>query len=151
LDRPGTLVTREEMRLKLWPADTFVDFEHGLNSAVARLREALNDSAEKPRFIETVPRRGYRFVADAERPHPSEVATRKPRGRIAVFAVVVCTIASIGVWRFANLSRSQVPGPLVMPLAGMPGFEMNPVFSPDGRQVAFHESDAANNSGIYTA
>src|ERR1700722_5083932 len=63
LEHPGEVVTREELRQKLWPADTFVDFDHGLNSAVARLREALSDSAEKPRFIETVAKRGYRFIA----------------------------------------------------------------------------------------
>src|SRR5437762_8355955 len=62
LSRPGELVTREELREKLWPADTFVDFDHGLNSAVARLRDALLDSADKPRFVETVAKRGYRFV-----------------------------------------------------------------------------------------
>lgn len=59
---PGELVSREELREKLWPADTFVDFDHGLNAAVNRLREALGDSTEKPRFIETLPRRGYRFI-----------------------------------------------------------------------------------------
>src|SRR6201997_3646440 len=63
LERPGDMVTRAELQKKLWPADTFVDFDHGLNSAVARLREALNDSAEQPHFIETVAKRGYRFIA----------------------------------------------------------------------------------------
>jgi TolB-like protein/DNA-binding winged helix-turn-helix (wHTH) protein/Tfp pilus assembly protein PilF len=63
LERPGELVTREEIRESLWPGDTFVDFDHSLNAAVRRLREALNDSAERPRFVETLPRRGYRFVA----------------------------------------------------------------------------------------
>lgn len=63
LRRPGELVTREEIRTKLWPADTFVDFEHGLNTAVKKLRQALDDSAETPRFVETLPKRGYRFVA----------------------------------------------------------------------------------------
>ena len=62
LRRPGALVTREELRSELWPADTFVDFEHGLNTAVKKLRQALDDSAEAPRFVETLPRRGYRFV-----------------------------------------------------------------------------------------
>src|SRR5262250_2431741 len=62
LERPGELVTREELRQKLWPADTFVDFNHGLNNAVLRLREVLGDSADSPRFIETIPRRGYRFI-----------------------------------------------------------------------------------------
>jgi TolB-like protein/DNA-binding winged helix-turn-helix (wHTH) protein/Flp pilus assembly protein TadD len=62
-ERPGTLVTREELRQRLWPADTFVDFDRGLNNAVRRLREALGDSAESPRFIQTLSRRGYRFIA----------------------------------------------------------------------------------------
>src|SRR5713101_8687207 len=60
LERPGQLVTREELKKQLWPADTFVDFDHSLNKAVNRLREALEESAEQPRFIETLPRRGYR-------------------------------------------------------------------------------------------
>src|SRR5579863_9015583 len=63
LERPGEAITREEFRHKLWPAETFVDFDHGLNNAINRLREALCDSAEKPLFIETLPRRGYRFIA----------------------------------------------------------------------------------------
>jgi TolB-like protein/DNA-binding winged helix-turn-helix (wHTH) protein/tetratricopeptide (TPR) repeat protein len=66
LEQPGELVTREQLRDRLWPADTFVDFEHGLNAAVRRLREALGDSADTPRFIETLPRRGYRFVGAIE-------------------------------------------------------------------------------------
>ncbi len=63
LERPGKLVTREEIQKKLWPADTFVDFDHGLNNAINRLREALGDSADTPRFIETLPKKGYRFIA----------------------------------------------------------------------------------------
>ena len=63
LEIPGEVVTREELREKLWLGDTFVDFDHGLNNAINRLREALNDSADTPRFIETLPRRGYRFIA----------------------------------------------------------------------------------------
>ena len=63
LEHPGELVTREQLHQKLWPADTFVDFDHGLNNAVNRLREALNDSAERPRFIETLAKKGYRFIA----------------------------------------------------------------------------------------
>src|SRR5215470_177337 len=66
LERPGQLVTREEFRQKLWPSDTFVEYDQGLNAAVNRLRDALGDSAEKPRYIETLPRRGYRFVGQAE-------------------------------------------------------------------------------------
>jgi DNA-binding winged helix-turn-helix (wHTH) protein len=65
--RAGQVVTREELRLQLWPADTFVDYDHSLNTAVNKLRDALSDSAENPRFIQTVPRRGYRFIASVER------------------------------------------------------------------------------------
>jgi Tol biopolymer transport system component/DNA-binding winged helix-turn-helix (wHTH) protein len=63
LEHPGEIVTREELHTRLWPADTFVDFDHGLNAAVKRLRDALGDSAENPRFVETLARRGYRFLA----------------------------------------------------------------------------------------
>ena len=70
LARPGELVTREELRKMLWPADTFVDFEHGLNKTINKLREALSDDKERPRYIETLPRRGYRFIAPVEQRHP---------------------------------------------------------------------------------
>src|SRR5229473_3396269 len=66
LERRGEMVTREELQRHLWPSDTFVDFDHSLNTAVMRLREALNDSSENSRFIETLPRRGYRFIAPLE-------------------------------------------------------------------------------------
>ena len=63
LEKPGEIVTRDELHSRLWQADTFVDFDHGLNNAVMRVREALGDSSETPRYVETVPRRGYRFIA----------------------------------------------------------------------------------------
>src|SRR5208337_3662309 len=66
LRRPGEVVTREEIQQKLWPADTFVDFEHSINTAVNKLREALGDDAENPRFIETLPRHGYRLIAPVD-------------------------------------------------------------------------------------
>src|SRR5271170_8342144 len=66
LNRPGDLVTREELRAQIWTSDTFVDFDHSLHNAIARLREVLGDSAEKPRYIETLPRRGYRFIAPVD-------------------------------------------------------------------------------------
>ena len=81
LERPGELITREEIQQKLWPSEseTFVDFEHGLNTAVRKLRQALGDEAETPQYIETLPRRGYRFVgeitAEAIEPVPSEAAS----------------------------------------------------------------------------
>jgi TolB-like protein/DNA-binding winged helix-turn-helix (wHTH) protein/Tfp pilus assembly protein PilF len=75
LERPGEVVTREELQKRLWPADTFVDFDHGLNKAINKIREALGDSAESPRFVETVSRRGYRFLAEVK---DSEVPVRNP-------------------------------------------------------------------------
>ena|ERR1700692_1404008 len=66
-ERQGQVVTREELKKRLWPEDTFVDFETGLNTAVSKLRDALSDSAEKPRYIETIPRRGYRFLVTVEK------------------------------------------------------------------------------------
>src|SRR6266852_6775912 len=78
LEHPGETITREELHQKLWPNDTFVDFDHGLNNAINRLRETLCDSAENPRYIETLPRRGYRFVASVEPILP--VATLKRAG-----------------------------------------------------------------------
>src|SRR2546430_3447864 len=74
LEHPGELLTRDELRRRLWPDGTFVDFEHGLNAAVKRLRAGLGDSADRPRFVETLNRRGYRFIGavdriEPERPH----------------------------------------------------------------------------------
>src|SRR6266404_6255027 len=99
LERPGEIVTREELRNRLWPADTFVDFDHGLNAAVKRLRDALGDSAENPRFVETLARRGYRFVApvaakpNGASPVPQIITSPAPqksrRGRIALATLSV--------------------------------------------------------------
>ena len=74
LNNPGELVTRDELKERMWPGDTFVDFSHGLNAAVNKLREALSDSAEDPKYIETLPRRGYRFIGQVE----NEVLTAVP-------------------------------------------------------------------------
>src|SRR6267378_2033196 len=76
LEHPGELVAREELRKRVWPTDTFVDFDHGINNAIKRLRESLGDTGETPRYIETLPRRGYRFL--------HAVATTSPEVSIAV-------------------------------------------------------------------
>jgi TolB-like protein/DNA-binding winged helix-turn-helix (wHTH) protein len=78
LERPGELVERERLRERLWPTDTFVDFDHGVNSAINRLREGLGDSADSPRYVETVPRRGYRFIAPVEAPAAAMGTTIAP-------------------------------------------------------------------------
>ena len=82
LERPGELITREEIQQKLWPSEseTFVDFEHGLNTAVRKLRQALGDEAETPQYIETLPRRGYRFVEAIK----AEEIEEPPRGESPV-------------------------------------------------------------------
>jgi TolB-like protein/Tfp pilus assembly protein PilF len=88
LQEPGKVITREELRQKIWPSDTFVDFDHGINNAIKRLREALGDTAETPRYIETVPRRGYRFIGSVD-----AVSERGAR-----------TIRSVAVLPLENLS-----------------------------------------------
>jgi TolB-like protein/DNA-binding winged helix-turn-helix (wHTH) protein/Flp pilus assembly protein TadD len=89
LDRAGVVVTREEIRERLWPADTYVDFEHGLNTSIKKLRQILCDSATEPQFIETVPRLGYRFIAAVEvsRTSTQPVADSRPSSRIETNAV----------------------------------------------------------------
>ena len=107
LERPGDLVSREELRLALWHSETFVDFEHGLNAAINRLREALGDSADEPKFIETLPRRGYRFIGPVNgKPKANHVAATAAllqafphRKNLAlVTACVLVLMAVIGIW-----------------------------------------------------
>src|SRR5438093_1015237 len=104
LDRPGEVVTREELRQRLWASDTSVDFDAGLNSAIRKLRDALDDSAENPRFIETLPRRGYRFIGSMESAIPEAVpaappaaksAARSRRGLMAGGLLLVVTIVAL--------------------------------------------------------
>jgi len=146
LEYPGELVTREELQKKLWPADTFVDFDHGLNKAISKIREALSDSAESPRFVETVAKRGYRFLADvkavdpvsvrseesATQPHPTaEVRDRLgPAGKLVTFnhllpsltwkalvLVALLLAASLTAWKVH--SRNTTP-PVIRSLAVLP-------------------------------
>src|SRR5262249_41590420 len=90
LERPGEVVTREELQQRLWPEGTFVDFDHGLNTAINKIREVLGDSAENPRFVETLARRGYRFIAPVEEvgrtvppnAHPEASVSAKPESSV---------------------------------------------------------------------
>jgi len=107
LARPGEIVSREELRERLWPSDTFVDFDHGLNNAVMRLREVLGDSSDHPRFIETLPRRGYRFIAPVER--KSESANGAARAESGT------SRAAAGV---AEAGQAAVPATVVVPAQG---------------------------------
>src|SRR5271154_6345326 len=85
LEQPGTVIARDELRRRLWPADTFVDFDNALNTAVNKLREALCDTAANPRFIETLPRRGYRFLAHVDLPAtPVQRAERRTKPMLGV-------------------------------------------------------------------
>jgi|HubBroStandDraft_6_1064221.scaffolds.fasta_scaffold126474_2 cholera toxin transcriptional activator len=86
LDRPGDVVTRDELREKLWPADTFVDFDHSLNTAINKVREALGDSASSPRYVETLARRGYRFLAVVE-PVQGSSPTSPPAAHLPAVSV----------------------------------------------------------------
>jgi cholera toxin transcriptional activator len=88
LERPKEVVTREELRQRLWPEDTFVDFDHGLNTAMVKLRDVLGDSASKPKFIETIAKRGYRFLGNAE------VISDQPVAKVSVPAEAVPKPAS---------------------------------------------------------
>jgi len=118
LENPGEVVTREEMRNRLWPADTFVDFDHGLNAAVKRLRAALDDSAENPRFVETLARRGYRFVAPvAVKPNGTSLAPqivtapaqqKSRRGRIAVATLSLLLMGTGAGWVAARRLNPKV-------------------------------------------
>ena len=146
LDRPGEVVTREELQKRLWPADTFVDFERGLNRAINKLREALGDDADNPRFIQTLPRRGYRFLAPVEKTGPpappGEPDRRDPVGRPPQHRILPWTLAailaSVSCW---SLLRSPPPAGnrpfLQLELdAGSEGF-LQPAISADGMRIAF--------------
>ncbi len=131
LERPGDVVTREELTSRLWAEGTFVDFDRGLNKAVNHLREALGDSAEHPRFIETLPRKGYRFIAPVARPAPEvEQAPSNEPGRVsrvrvwvAVAALVTCLGIVIGVNAGGTrtwLGTRWRPAPQISALAVIP-------------------------------
>ena len=94
LQRAGDLVTREELRAEIWSADTFVDFDHSLHNAIARLRDTLGDSAEEPRYIETLPRRGYKFIAQVNEAQPDGFISplrRSPNADpVGIRAVLCC-------------------------------------------------------------
>jgi Tol biopolymer transport system component len=159
LERPGELVTREELRLAIWPADTFVDFDTGLNTVIMRLREVLRDSAEVPLFIETVPKLGYRFIApvecfDGERAGtaPSPKKSRIPPGAKWTAGVAILLLSSAVAYLLFQRSASRGSSSLeIVPLTGTRGDESGPAFSPDGNQVAFSVLDdrRVGRSGIY--
>jgi Tol biopolymer transport system component/DNA-binding winged helix-turn-helix (wHTH) protein len=150
LETPGELVTREDLRKRLWSNDTFVDFDQGLNNSIQRIREVLGDSAQTPRYVETIPKRGYRFVGPvaSSRPEPAREAaepepniiTRKLRFVFVALLIAACVGAIVWVARSKRSHglaqiESEVLTPV--PFTALAGEEIAPTFSPDGSQIAF--------------
>jgi len=155
LKHPGAIVAREELRTALWPDGSFVDFEYGVNTAIKKLRYALGDSAENPRFIQTLPRKGYRFIApintEGSRQDnitaPSVAAS--PKRHTWIIAAVLAALAASGLWVLRHKPAPLPPG-LPIPLAAYPGSEWSVAFSPDGHQFAFSWNGVGrDNDDIY--
>ena len=162
LERPGEVVTREALREKLWPADTFVEFDHSLNTAISKIREALGDLADNPRFVETLPRRGYRFIAPVEGPgQASEPEATLPvpplpwwrtTRRLFWSAVLLAVVIGGAAWFqfFRAPSKSALQPMRVVPLTTLPGREIDPALSPDGYHLAFTwDGETGDNFDIY--
>ena len=158
LRRPGQVVTREELRQLIWPKESFGDFDHAINLAIAKLRATLGDSADVPHLIETLPRRGYRFIAPVEgRAAPRNVATPPAEerfGRLTRWGWIAVGSAALLLTTFAifRLVRkgAELPSVEVVPLIAMQGTQGDPAVSPDGNQVAF-ANRGGPHPGIYTA
>ncbi len=165
LERPGELVTRDELRQALWPGDTFVDFDHGVNNSIKRIRDALGDSADTPSYIETLPRLGYRFIGsiDESPVAPAAVMPSAAGEEVARPAIwkwgfflwplaLALVLAGIAVWRFFPRSKESVPVVEIVPLTGITGRQTLPSFSPDGSQVTFTLTNGSKKgNGLYTA
>jgi len=158
LSHSGELVTREELRQRVWPEDTFVDFDHALNTAIAKIRTALGDDAENPRFVETLPRRGYRFIGTIESLVPPVVAIKPSHGKpshpkllmiaAGIMAALVCAAGVEVAYRwFRHRPPLEQARPLTpLPFTTLPGVEASPAFSPDGSRIAFAwNGDSASN------
>jgi Tol biopolymer transport system component/DNA-binding winged helix-turn-helix (wHTH) protein len=156
LEKPGALVTRDELRRRLWQGETYVDFEHGLNATVARLRQALGDSAAHPRYVQTVAKRGYRFTAKVEGP-ATEIPEERPSGIVSpakhrAMPWIVATVL-LCIWAVTlRFGSSHVTLPVLQPapLTAFRGMEVNPALSPDENQVAFSwNGEKQDNFDIY--
>ena len=145
LEKPGEIVTREELKERLWAQDEFVEFDKSLNTAVQKIRQALGDSAESPRFLETVPRLGYRFVAPVDSPAAHErvekaqeqqPAAPTSASRLVIGTLAVATIGAIaGALLFSD--SNETPAPYLRFTLDTPGIVQEATVSPDGRSVAY--------------
>jgi Tol biopolymer transport system component/DNA-binding winged helix-turn-helix (wHTH) protein len=157
LEQPGKVVTREEVRKQLWPDGTFVDFDQGLDTALKKLRYALGDSARSPIFIETIPRRGYRFVApvisgwdSVPSGPPNNTAGVSPYNPLRITLGVLGLIAGFVLLLFVSGTIRDHASLEIAPIATRPGWERHPSFSPDGNQIVFDYVDENSaSSDIY--
>jgi Tol biopolymer transport system component/DNA-binding winged helix-turn-helix (wHTH) protein len=143
--RPGQLVTREELGKLIWPEETFGDVDHAINLAVTKLRSSIGDSADLPHLIETLPRRGYRFIGqvDGRVPSASEQVNDAPSLRSSLRTIgiwtVVASFFALAVVLVYRQTRSEPQSPPLAPrpFTSLPGIETAPAFSPDGSRIAF--------------
>jgi DNA-binding winged helix-turn-helix (wHTH) protein/Tol biopolymer transport system component len=159
LERPGALVSREELRSRIWPDESFGDFDHAVNVAVGKLRTALGDSADNPCFIETIPRRGYRFVATLDAPPPAPppnspaapLLEHKPSPLLlaALTVVIAAVLVAAGVWIGHRTARSYTT-PEFQRLTVMRGSIFAARFAPDGHNVLYTAAWAGAPAEIYS-
>jgi Tol biopolymer transport system component/DNA-binding winged helix-turn-helix (wHTH) protein len=172
LERPGSLITREELRQVLWPSDTFVDFDHSLNAAVNRLREALGDSADEPRLVETLPRRGYRFIGEIalltaapEPPGATQVSTFRGTSEVLPSADTLIRLSALR-YSIMSFAVALLAGAVLFLIYGKlhrvapqkqraltrvtfdKGLQFGATWSPDGRFVAY-SSDRGGKFDIW--
>jgi Tol biopolymer transport system component/DNA-binding winged helix-turn-helix (wHTH) protein len=150
LERPGELVTREELQQLLWPDVVYLDFEHGLNMAVKKLRAALNDSSETPRYIETLARKGYRFIGAIESSAPPVATVETPPARFGwkLWATALSTVALLAAAAIL-IRQSTLPQLKITALISNPGSMNSLAFSPEGKQLAFVLADKMSAPKIY--
>jgi Tol biopolymer transport system component/DNA-binding winged helix-turn-helix (wHTH) protein len=149
LEKPGEVVLRGEIRLRLWPDNTTVDFDHGINTAIKRLRDALSETAAQARHVETVGRRGYRFLGDVEVVRKPPSPTVKARWPFWLWVVSALGLLSAAIsWQLLRLPAGR--NEIVVPLTTFPGVARDPSFSPDGSRIAFTwGGDQQDNIDIY--
>jgi Tol biopolymer transport system component/DNA-binding winged helix-turn-helix (wHTH) protein len=139
LEHPGEVVTREDIRKELWPDNTIVEFEHSISAAMNRLRQALGDSADHPHYIETLARRGYRWMVSVDRMEVGTAPDVTPRRwwRWATALVAALGLGGGILWFVYPAPKTPEPQLAITPLTASPDLESDPSFSPDGNQVAF--------------